>query len=1268
MSDAALTVVVDTHRDQQALPTLDEESGNLREFAPEWPKQLEFLRNFECNPNFEDKTLQKIGHVRRASLLERKEKEDTAKRRSRLDAVRMVTAMLVNSWTFQSLVMGVIFFDLLLTIYAFVDEETDSHIFEAGDYLVLVVLTYDVLARFFVSGRTFLYGCLNVFELFLVPVTFCEIYFLGNVNIPVQMLRVIRPIFRGFRLVRILVRTASKTDRYLVHLRHQVSGDRLRFMQDGFDLDLAYVTNQIIVMSCPAIGRNSWFHNPLSEVARFFNERHTNRYLILNTTEYRDYPLQPFFYRYHAFPMLKDGVPRLDAIWDLCKDLDAWLQMHPKHLLAVHSKHGQGRASLVVMALLIFTGVVRTPASAIRFYEYSRSHPESPSVVMVQSCDCASQRRFLEYFARMCHERRLGHSKVPPREVRLTSIELCGLPGMQSIDVACFGNVVQTIDVASQPVKAGDRDSEADEPQEPFREKEKTSMKEHIQSLIDEATYDSLKSGGRPAVADPLFCSITTPGAMRRKSLAYQAGGLAPGIWEMEPIRLCGEIKIEISRRKLTAEAKQDLDTFTVPSRKDFKSMARGGSRADKLGFTDELKGPNFEHGLMLCCWLHTDYLEQDEEKNSGRGRKHQKKLTVSIDRFGLDKAANAPRLKSHPESLELKLIFEVDERRDLIPLEEVSKQNQQVFFSRLETSKPETIGWLTFVGKKIWPNFEMIFRKIFEDNLISLLKESLPAPLNETVALRSFSLGDEFPKFGPIVASSKHHNRGKQVQLNVELDYATETDVIIELSYAAFGITKLSIKGTLCLKFKPLLNEIPVLSAMQLFFLETPLIHIWFGKALAIANFSMVSNAIHRQIREGLDSILVLPNVMNINWGDPEATSDSAVTFDTEFPCSVLRIGIGGARNLKADCSLLWRAPDSFVKVSVGKNVAESKAVPQSTNPTFDEEFDFVVYDECQHVMCRVYDRGITGSHNFIGAVPTGITVMDFALAGKQGSWIDLVGTPEKVKSEIQISAQIFDLNNDAEKLRNLFEDLRQADDTSKSPSKSMASASTSRHSGSSPSKSKRAGKGRGIREDLTSGSCMMLACQVLGGKTPPSDMPPDHIAVQVKFGSASKKQNCAPYPESTTMVNEKLKAAIHKLDDLKYDDEAIADILQESLEDVRYALRGKQFNMLCPQKIFVLAKRHEIASVTDAQFAILDRKTEAELCVGTLPIEHILSNSDACKKGRVACKDARGMRLAELHVEVRLFLLQAVERPIDAERPAEGGEELHQESFTSL
>ena len=74
-----------------------------------------------------------------------------------------------------------------------------------------------------------------------------------------------------------------------------MSGNKARFKDDelDLDLDLVYVTDQLIIMGFPAGGLEGFYRNRREDAKRFLEHRHPNNYWIFNLyvrTRYTDAP------------------------------------------------------------------------------------------------------------------------------------------------------------------------------------------------------------------------------------------------------------------------------------------------------------------------------------------------------------------------------------------------------------------------------------------------------------------------------------------------------------------------------------------------------------------------------------------------------------------------------------------------------------------------------------------------------------------------------------------------------------------------------------------------------------------------------------------------------------------------------------------------------------------------------------------------------------------------------------------------------------------
>ena len=64
--------------------------------------------------------------------------------------------------------------------------------------------------------------------------------------------------------------------------RHLVSQNKNRLKEGKFDLDLTYLTDEIIAMGLPSSGAEALWRNPIDEVVQFLELKHPGRYKVFN--------------------------------------------------------------------------------------------------------------------------------------------------------------------------------------------------------------------------------------------------------------------------------------------------------------------------------------------------------------------------------------------------------------------------------------------------------------------------------------------------------------------------------------------------------------------------------------------------------------------------------------------------------------------------------------------------------------------------------------------------------------------------------------------------------------------------------------------------------------------------------------------------------------------------------------------------------------------------------------------------------------------------
>ena len=128
-------------------------------------------------------------------------------------------------------------------------------------------------------------------------------------------------------------------------LRKWVAGDKSRYQEEDFDLNLTYITPRLIAMGLPAqSGLIQMTRNNITEVARFFETKHEGHYRIYNVCieQYACYRAAYFLSgSVLHYPAQDHNPPPLVMVHHLALSVRSWLTADPLNVAAIHCKAGQ---------------------------------------------------------------------------------------------------------------------------------------------------------------------------------------------------------------------------------------------------------------------------------------------------------------------------------------------------------------------------------------------------------------------------------------------------------------------------------------------------------------------------------------------------------------------------------------------------------------------------------------------------------------------------------------------------------------------------------------------------------------------------------------------------------------------------------------------------------------------------------------------------------------------------------------------------------------
>ncbi|XP_019293215.2 extended synaptotagmin-3 isoform X1 [Panthera pardus] len=322
-----------------------------------------------------------------------------------------------------------------------------------------------------------------------------------------------------------------------------------------------------------------------------------------------------------------------------------------------------------------------------------------------------------------------------------------------------------------------------------------------------------------------------------------------------------------------------------------------------------------------------------------------------------------------------------------------------------------ERVEWANKIISQIWPYLSMIMENKFREKLEPKIRE-------KSIHLKTFTFtklyfGQKCPRVNGVKAHTNKRNR-RQVVLDLQICYIGDCEISAELQKIQAGVNGIQLQGTLRIILEPLLVDKPFVGAVTVFFLQKPHLQInWTGltNLLDAPGINEVSDSL---LEDLIAAHLVLPNRVTV----PVKKGLDVTNLLFPLPCGVIRVHLLEAEKLAQKDNFLGirGKSDPYAKVSIGLQHFRSRTIYKNLNPTWNEVFEFIVYEvPGQDLEVDLYDEDpdrddFLGSLQIcLGDVMTNRVVDEWFVLNDTTSgrlhlrleWLSLIASPEALTQD---------------------------------------------------------------------------------------------------------------------------------------------------------------------------------------------------------------------------------------------------------------------------
>ncbi|KAL3139207.1 hypothetical protein ABBQ32_005978 [Trebouxia sp. C0010 RCD-2024] len=292
-----------------------------------------------------------------------------------------------------------------------------------------------------------------------------------------------------------------------------------------------------------------------------------------------------------------------------------------------------------------------------------------------------------------------------------------------------------------------------------------------------------------------------------------------------------------------------------------------------------------------------------------------------------------------------------------------------------------ERVGWLNSVLGQLWPHVNHAASTMGRQQLDPLMRDSKPSWIT-SVQLDRFDMGDSAPQVSGVKVYQSESSGADEVIMELDFGWTSDAEmsmvvhpmphsawlatpvieILSKLIVVKVGVEKITLNGRIRLTLKPLMDDIPIVAAIQVAFVEMP--NFNFDLTLYGGDIGFLPG-LEAWITTTIKDSVLRPYVLPDHYTIPLVPGDFN---QVDRPCGMLFVTVVSAINVpKMDW---FNGSDPYVRLFVrDKRKLKTQVKPNTTKPVWNEEFQLLVHEpEHQQLSLHMFDHDVLSVDDAIG------------------------------------------------------------------------------------------------------------------------------------------------------------------------------------------------------------------------------------------------------------------------------------------------------------